>query len=203
MNKQEQILAAAKELIYEKGYENTTVRDISNLAKANVAMISYYFGSKEKLFAAIIEENATNAFNKIEYIGNTEAPAEKKLEALVTMYVDRIFSQRRFFGIIYRELISRNSPELNKHIIEMHTRNYESLKKIINDGQQKEIFKADIDVELTIATLVGTIGQVVNPNDILYQVYKIETEDKEKENELKLRLKKHLTGILQCHLIQK
>lgn len=32
----------------KKGFEGTSVRDISAKANINVAMISYYFGSKEK-----------------------------------------------------------------------------------------------------------------------------------------------------------
>jgi AcrR family transcriptional regulator len=37
-----------EELIAKKGYEGTSVRDICSKANINVAMISYYFGSKEK-----------------------------------------------------------------------------------------------------------------------------------------------------------
>ena len=45
----EKKLEAAEELIAEKGFEETTVRNICQKANINVAMISYYFGSKEKM----------------------------------------------------------------------------------------------------------------------------------------------------------
>ena len=42
-------MEAAEELFAEKGFSGTSVRDIADAADVNVAMISYYFGSKEKM----------------------------------------------------------------------------------------------------------------------------------------------------------
>ena len=53
-NKQLQILQVAETLFAEKGFEGTSIRDISKEANINVAMVSYYFGSKEKLLEALI-----------------------------------------------------------------------------------------------------------------------------------------------------
>ena len=47
--KQIHILEIAEELIAENGFEKTSVRDISYKEKVNVAMISYYFGSKLRI----------------------------------------------------------------------------------------------------------------------------------------------------------
>lgn len=207
MDKKSKILEAAKELMSQKGYESTTVRDISAMAKVNVAMISYYFGSKEKLFAAMIEENAGAAFTRIEYIGSTNAKPEKKLEALVTLYVDRIFSNRSFYSILNRELSSGHSKELHDHIVEVHTKNFNSFKKIITDGQKAKIFKEDIDVDLTMATFLGTISEITNPGKLLHRIYKLKfsgnKNDQEKDEALKIRLKAHLTSLLQIFLLRK
>lgn len=51
--KQLNILTVAEQLIAKKGFEGTSVRDISTKAGVNVAMISYYFGSKEKMMASL------------------------------------------------------------------------------------------------------------------------------------------------------
>ena len=55
MTKREQILEVAEELIAENGFSGTSVRALAAKAGINVAMISYYFGSKEKLFEALVE----------------------------------------------------------------------------------------------------------------------------------------------------
>ena len=51
--KQIQIMEAAEKLFAAKGFNGTSVRDISEAAGVNLAMVSYYFGSKEKLFEAM------------------------------------------------------------------------------------------------------------------------------------------------------
>lgn len=50
----ERIYETAKELFYENGFTNTTLKMIAEKADANSAMVSYYFGSKTKLGAKII-----------------------------------------------------------------------------------------------------------------------------------------------------
>ncbi len=49
------ILCSAKKLFSRQGFEGTSVRQICEEAGANVALVSYYFGGKEKVFHAIFE----------------------------------------------------------------------------------------------------------------------------------------------------
>lgn len=50
------MLAAARELFTERGYDRTTVRDIAARAGANQALLFRYFGSKDALFRAVVTE---------------------------------------------------------------------------------------------------------------------------------------------------
>ena len=52
--KQIEILQVAEKLFAEEGFDGTSVRDIAKKANINIAMISYYFGSKEKLLEALV-----------------------------------------------------------------------------------------------------------------------------------------------------
>jgi AcrR family transcriptional regulator len=49
------ILRAAERLFSEQGYRATTLRQISRSSRANGALVSYYFGSKEGLRDAVLE----------------------------------------------------------------------------------------------------------------------------------------------------
>ncbi len=55
----EAILAAARGVFTEKGYDGAGTREIAERAQVNVALISRYFGSKEGLFAAAIPPRMT------------------------------------------------------------------------------------------------------------------------------------------------
>lgn len=56
MGNREQLLDAAKRCLIDKGYERTTVRDITELAHVSKAAIGYHFGSKEALMNAALFE---------------------------------------------------------------------------------------------------------------------------------------------------
>lgn len=47
------ILLSAKKLFAKQGYDGTSVRQICEEANANIALVSYHFGGKEKVFEAI------------------------------------------------------------------------------------------------------------------------------------------------------
>jgi AcrR family transcriptional regulator len=64
--KQIQILEVAESLFAEKGFDGTSIRDISKIAKINIAMISYYFGSKERLLQSLIIFKTTDLKSQLE-----------------------------------------------------------------------------------------------------------------------------------------
>ena len=49
MGHKEDLLDGAKRMLLERGYANTTARDIVAASKTNLASIGYHFGSKEQL----------------------------------------------------------------------------------------------------------------------------------------------------------
>jgi AcrR family transcriptional regulator len=49
----ERLLDAAEELFAEKGFNGTSVRDITTQANGNVAAVNYHFGGKEKLYEEV------------------------------------------------------------------------------------------------------------------------------------------------------
>jgi AcrR family transcriptional regulator len=51
---QEKILDAAETLFMEHGFEATTLRQITAMARVNLAAVNYHFGSKEDLFQAVL-----------------------------------------------------------------------------------------------------------------------------------------------------
>lgn len=62
MNTREQILDAAWKLFSERGFEDVSVRDVTNEAGVNLASVSYHFGSKAGLIQEVVKKvlNPTN-----------------------------------------------------------------------------------------------------------------------------------------------
>lgn len=59
----EKILISARQLFYEKGYDETTFRDIANLAEINQGSIYYHFRTKSNLGKTIYREIAKENFD--------------------------------------------------------------------------------------------------------------------------------------------
>ena len=51
----ERILLASQKLFAEKGFDATSVRDITTEAHCNVASVNYHFGDKEGLYRAMVK----------------------------------------------------------------------------------------------------------------------------------------------------
>src|ERR1700753_4423078 len=108
-DKREHILVVAEQLFGEKGYAGTSVRDIAQAAGVNLAMISYYFGSKEKLLESMIEYRAGYVYGILEELNKDESlSAWDKIDRLVEFYVDRILNNLRFHNIMYQESSMRS-----------------------------------------------------------------------------------------------
>ena len=88
IDKKEHIMEVAVTLFSEKGYEGTSIRDLAHAADVNIAMINYYFGSKEKLFVALLETKARYMREKIDSLQNDPSLSELP---------DNHFFQKRLF----------------------------------------------------------------------------------------------------------
>ena len=53
----QRIVQAAEQLFAEKGFEDTSVRDITTAAECNLAAVNYHFGSKENLYLLIFQQH--------------------------------------------------------------------------------------------------------------------------------------------------
>ncbi|MHA4811940.1 TetR/AcrR family transcriptional regulator [Flavitalea flava] len=201
-DKREQILLVAEELFGEKGFEGTSVRDIAQKAGVNLAMISYYFGSKEKLLESMIEFRAGYAYGILEELNKDMylSPWDK-IDRLVEFYVDRILGNLRFHNIMYQETTSVRSEEIKNLIIGIKLRNLEQIKKIITDGQQKKLFR-QVDISMTVGTIMGTISSYTQSKLYGCHILAIEADTDEDRYRSKLspRLKAHLKQVLRAHL---
>src|SRR5215510_11603383 len=94
-DKQIQIMEMAEMLFAEKGFNGTSVRDIAEKAQVNLAMISYYFGSKDKLLEALFSYRGEHLKLKIEnMIEDKNKSSFEKMNMLIDHYIDKVMSQQ-------------------------------------------------------------------------------------------------------------
>src|SRR3984957_16524874 len=104
---EEKLKEAARTVFTRKGYAATTVRDIAAEANINLALVNYYFRSKEKLFDLIMAETIQKLFEKIRPIIYDETTSiTEKIESIVDHYLDLLIANPDFPLFIVNELLS-------------------------------------------------------------------------------------------------
>ncbi len=204
MDKRQAIIESAIELFGARGFEGTSVRDIASDAKVNVAMINYYFGSKEKLFESVVEYRASflkSVFEEL--ITNTSLTPIEKLDIVVDKTIERKFSSSSFHHLLHRELSLELRPQMRDAISEILLKNMTTVKALIQNGINDGVFNA-VDIELTLTTLLGTIHYLLTSETMCRKILGKEEGFNPFENEkLKERLSAHTKKLLRAYLLKK
>ena len=153
----EAILRAATKVFARHGFAGGRIEQISKAAKSYDRMIYYYFGSKEGLFIAVIEDTYRR-FNEAEQALalNTSAPLQA-LQAMIRFVWGYYQKHPEFISLLNNENLMRG-----KHIAKSgHAREYSSpalaiTQGVLSAGVAQGLFRADVsarDLYLMIASM--------------------------------------------------
>ena len=160
-DKKAHIINHAIELFAEKGFEGSSIRDLAARAGVNVAMVNYYFGSKEKLFASMVEERASYTRGVLEEIaGNTTYSDIEKIERIIDAFIKKLFTNRKFHRVMHQEMMLNQRETLSQSIVDILYPNSLIIKNVLEAGMKKGVFRK-VDAPMVIASLIGTINQVL------------------------------------------
>lgn len=159
IDKRTSIIEAAEKLFSELGYEGTSTRQIARESGANMAMINYYFGSKEGVFMEIMSKRIADFKDNLNSISRGGGTSMDKLLKVVEGYAKRILCNHTFHKMMHRELSLPQRPEMFSNIENAMAENQLVIETIVNDGIDDGSFR-QIDVRMLILTLMGTISKV-------------------------------------------
>ncbi len=204
-SKQLQIIGVAEKLFAEKGFSGTSVRDISQEADINVSMISYYFGSKEKLIEALFEVRSKDFLARLEsLLLNADLSPIQKVNLMIDGVVERLIEKQCFHNIVVREQLAGNrTPIISDLLRTMKMKNLRAMEGIIEEGQQLGVFQKNVDVFMLSTTLFGTINQAISTQPFYRTVYSLEeATQQDLDLHLKQKLSTHLKKIFRVILNQ-
>jgi AcrR family transcriptional regulator len=112
---EEKIKNAARTVFHKKGFAATRTRDIAEEADLNLALLNYYFRTKEKLFKIVMFETVSDFLQGVTGISNNENTTfEKKIELLAVSYIDMIIEFPDIPLFILSEIRNRPKDLLEK-----------------------------------------------------------------------------------------
>jgi AcrR family transcriptional regulator len=117
----ERLLDAAEGFFAEKGFEGTSVRDLTATAGSNIAAVNYYFGGKEKLYIEVFHRRMVainnvriNGINQLMSRNDHEVTLEILLRTFAMSFLEPLLDQssgRRFIKLMVREMLDSHLPE--------------------------------------------------------------------------------------------
>ncbi|MDR6464464.1 transcriptional regulator, TetR family [Chryseobacterium rhizoplanae] len=197
ISKEENILFAAEKLFAEKGFEGTSTREIAKDANVNISMISYYFGSKEKLYEKLVEYrmNEGQFFSK-DLLGRTDINEWQKIEKVIDQFSNKIRTQKCFYRIMQREQVYTKNPQIVEFLKQTKMGFLSMYSQILESGLKNGIFTKNPPIYLLHSTVSGTLFYAFNAKE-MYKEFLNETEDEEAFDEkYYTELNKHIKYLL-------
>ncbi|OYU79662.1 MAG: TetR family transcriptional regulator [Flavobacterium sp. BFFFF1] len=197
--KQIRILHVAEQLFAEKGFDGTSIRNIAKEAKINIAMVSYYFGSKERMLEALIISRTADLKIQLENLLREDLAPMDKLEKLIDLYLTRIQKNRCIYQIMHFELSNKKRAINIKSFTEVKRRNVDSLREIITQGQEEGVFRKDINIYLIPPTVMGTFFHFHMNRPLYEEILDLRTDEAVNnyiKNELSAHIKQTIKALL-------
>jgi len=152
----ENIIAAAVPLFAAKGLNGVSVRELASAAGVNLSMISYYFGGKEGLYAAVLTGQFA-ILGKLEEIEQLEIDTLQKFELYVRATVSRYRKSPYLLRFYTSELTNPTAcfetivkPAIKK-VVQM-------LLDTFSDGLSHEKFRDGLNPADTVLALAGMVN---------------------------------------------
>lgn len=168
--KQIRILDVAEELIAKKGFEGTSVRDISSKANINVAMISYYFGSKEKMLAYLYQYRVQRTRENFSEFAHTikDGKPEMQMKEVIKFIVSQMFRYNYFHGFVRQEI--RHTEVVKDELLEFYSTAVENIDEIIKKGIASGVFHYAPKPEDVLTMIIGSAVFIIR-NQSFYENY--------------------------------
>lgn len=172
MTKKQYILEKAEALFAEKGFDATSVRDIAKAAGINIAMISYYFGSKEKLMEALFKMRMDIGLAFVKDIAeNSTLTAFEKIERSLSGYIERVKSNTKFYHVILAEQATNKNKSIVRFLNESKKTYAVFFENLLREGKASGAIQAEVDPVFFMSTITGTIMHALLNKSLYMQHY--------------------------------
>ncbi|MEI6855254.1 MAG: TetR/AcrR family transcriptional regulator [Acidimicrobiaceae bacterium] len=101
IERREQLLAVAKKIFAERGFQSTTMDDIAKEAGFTKPILYQFFQSKTELYKEIVEDIATSMIHSLSKAVNSAEAPRAKIEVAFRVYFDMVVSDTDAFRILF------------------------------------------------------------------------------------------------------
>ncbi len=181
-SRREELLTIAAGLFAERGFKNTTVRDIADAAGILSGSLYHHFDSKESMVDELLDTFQTELWKKYDAIEASDASPKQKLESVVRASFEAIGEHRNEVAIFQSDGLYLATFERFGYLIERNRKFRTLWTGLLEAGVASGELRADLDVALVYRFLRDTVwvavrwyrpGGALTPADVADQYLSI------------------------------
>ncbi len=161
IDKRRQILDAAIRVFARQGFHSTRVSDIADEAGVAYGLVYHYFKSKDEVLNELFSERWSLLLSAIEESDRETISSRAKLEAVAGFIIDSYRHDPELMKVIIVEVTRAANSFGRTHLAEIR-RAYDSISKIVADGQEAGVFRRDIDPTFASMSFYGAVEQLLS-----------------------------------------
>lgn len=159
----ELLLEAAKSVFARLGFDGATVKELADTAGVNVSLVSYYFGGKEGLYRACLEQFGRERLTAAERLLKAPSDAadfELRLRLFFQEFIECHIQEPEIATIMHRECAS-DMAGIRDLFKEVFFKFFERFANFVGDAQKAGLVRADAETKISSAILFGGLVQML------------------------------------------
>ena len=156
-----ELLAIAAKLFADRGFKNTTVRDIADAAGILSGSLYHHFDSKESMVDELLDSFQTSLWKEYDAIEASDRTPREKLEAVVRASFDAIDRNHSEVAIFQTDAAYLAGFDRFAYLEERNVRFRELWIGLLSEGVESGELRADLNVELVFRFLRDTVWVAV------------------------------------------
>jgi TetR/AcrR family transcriptional regulator len=157
----ERILSKSLELFSRKGYDATSIREICAAARITKPTLYHFFGSKEGVYRALVDESLESFRKELLRVLKDDAPAQERLRKVSRLHLaaarERSEQMRFIFGLIHNPPNSAPKTDFPRFYAAL----VEAVAKVVDQGVRRgEFCRGPRNVRMLV--LMGALGEAIH-----------------------------------------
>lgn len=152
----QELLAAAKTVLAEKGYHNTKVADIAAAADLGVGTFYLYYPTKDSLFLELVEETARALKQEIDQAREQVEDLDEKIRVANVAFFRFARENRELLKIIFG-----HGNTFNELLRQVYAMFISDAAQRVTEGIQRGVFRS-LPPQVAANAMVGMSAQVVS-----------------------------------------
>lgn len=160
-SRRDELLRIAAGLFAEKGFKNTTVRDIADAAGILSGSLYHHFDSKESMVDEILVNFQTELFGRYDEILASDLDARSKIERAVRLSFETIDTRGPEVAIFQNDADFLGKFERFSYLAERNAQSRQVWMTLLEEGTAAGVLRKDLDIQLVYRFIRDTVWVAV------------------------------------------